>query len=428
MILANGKIYDSSCQADILNALEEQINRTRAELSITPDIVIDAICKLAQRAENGDYDELIASLGVVNTDEYMKTALIMLSRENLEYKLKNELGDGIVGSERVTPSINGTRLVNKVYPLGTLFHISAGNVDGLPAYSVAEGLLCGNVNILKLPQADNGLTLRMISGLIEAEPKLAPFIYVFDTPSEDVEAIKKMALMSDGIVVWGGEAAVGAVRKTAPPGVKLIEWGHKLSFAYISGYEDKKSELKSLAEHIVVTKQLLCSSCQNILLDVETYEEAESFCRDFLPYLQAATDKYKSGSIGERAELTLRQYNDRLENFIGGKIESGFRGNGCSISISDTRKLELSGMFGNVTVKIVPRHELFNVLRDSKNVLQTAGLICKPDERNTLTELLSCGGIVKVTRAGNMSSAFIGESHDGDFALRRYVRVVSIEE
>ena len=42
-------------------------------------------------------------------------------------------------------------------PLGVLLHIAAGNADGLPAFSVAEGLATGNINILKLPQADNGL-------------------------------------------------------------------------------------------------------------------------------------------------------------------------------------------------------------------------------------------------------------------------------
>ena len=113
-------------------------------------------------------------------------------------------------------------------PLGTLLHIAAGNVDGLPAFSLAEGLLTGNINIVKLPQADDGLSLMIITTLIEIEPALSDFIYVFDTPSDDLPAMKRMADMADGIVVWGGDAAVSAVRQFAPAGAKLIEWGHKL--------------------------------------------------------------------------------------------------------------------------------------------------------------------------------------------------------
>ena len=64
-----------------------------------------------------------------------------------------------------------------------LLHIAAGNVDGLPAYSVAEGLLTGNINILKLPQADNGLSIEILRQLIAVEPALTDFIFMVDKTS-----------------------------------------------------------------------------------------------------------------------------------------------------------------------------------------------------------------------------------------------------
>ena len=57
------------------------------------------------------------------------------------------------------------------------------------------------------------------------------------------------------------------MRKLAPPGCKLIEWGHRLSFAYLSGWEGM--DLFPLADHIVRTGGLLCSSCQVIYLDTD---------------------------------------------------------------------------------------------------------------------------------------------------------------
>lgn len=430
MILANGKLYDSAEQNLILDNIEDEINRTRAEKTLTPDIVINALCLLADKAKNGAYDDVIASLGVPNADEYLKTALNMLSREQLNFKLRCELGANLPGSSTQMPSLNGKRITNRVLPLGTLFHIAAGNVDGLPAYSVAEGLLCGNVNILKLPMADNNLSIKLLSELISIDPRIAPFVYVFDTPSEDVEAMRKMANICDGIVLWGGEAAERAVRRMAPTGVKLIEWGHKLSFAYISNFRSCESELPALAKHIIQTKQLLCSSCQNILIDTDSIEEIEEFCTTFFPYLQAAASRQSSPiSIGDRAEKSLFRYTKKLEMMIGAEEKpERFSGDDCVISVSTNKEPELSPMFGHVIVKMVPRNELLSVLRKTKGVLQTAGLICPASERKALTDLLFRSGVTKITRSGTMSDAFIGESHDGEFPLRRYIRIASEEE
>ncbi len=93
----------------------------------------------------------------------------------------------------------------------------------------------------------------------------------------------------------------------------------------------------------------------------------------------------------------------------------------------DDKSLELSDMFGNCLVKRLPQNELFTVLRKNKGCLQTAGLICKPEKRDELIDLLARSGIVRIMRVGDMSSVFCGESHDGEYALRRYVRIVNIQ-
>lgn len=315
-------------------------------------------------------------------------------------------------------------------PLGTLLHIAAGNIDGLPVFSVAEGLITGNVNILKLPQADKGLSIKIIKKLIEIEPDISDFVYIFDTPSSDLHAIKKMAEMADGIVVWGGDAAISAVRQFAPVGCKLIEWGHKLGFAYISGYEDKEKELTALAEHIISTRQLLCSSCQTIFLDTNSQEELHAFCEEFLPYLEVAADKYPFQSIDVIAERTLQKYYEKLDNIISGSAirnDRVYKGKHCSLTICPDKNLELSDMFGNCLVKGLPRSELFSTLRKHKGYLQTAGLICQRERREELTDLLARSGVVRIMRAGDMSSAFCGEAHDGEYALRRYTRIVNIQ-
>lgn len=423
MIIANGKIYPSEKQDEILTKMEARINFTLCGETLSAKTVIAAIDKLGREIERGTFDERINSLPIDDPTHYKKMAVNMLSRKFLEYKTALELGAADI-NEFNAQNIAGRRIM----PLGVLFHIAAGNMDGLPAFSLAEGLLAGNINILKLPQADNDLSVEIIAKLIEYEPRLADFIYVFDTPSSDIHAMKKMAQLADGIAVWGSDEATAAVRALAPAGVKLIEWGHKLSFAYISGYTDKTSDLTALAEHITATKQLLCSSCQVIYLDTENEHELEEFCAEFLPILQRETRRRVPSSIGGRAHNALLRRTDMLEDILGGKpVPRLYKGRGCSLMIKTDSKLELSDMMCNVPVKPLPRRKIIPVLRKSKNYLQTVGLICEEKDRAELSEIFARCGVTRITRAGSMSDYFIGEAHDGEYPLRRYTRIVNEE-
>lgn len=428
MILAGGKIYDTNEQESLLESLGERINNTLCKQNLTAETVISALERLGIAAENGEFNALAAGLEIEGVERYISIAAQALRRENIEYKLKVELGTDFFDETQTNPPFNQPKLKIKPMPLGTILHIAAGNVDGLPAFSVAEGLLTGNVNILKLPQADNGISVEILRRLVEIEPKLADFIYAFDTPSTDVIAMKKMAELSDGIVVWGGEAAVAAIRRLAPVGAKIIEWGHKLGFAYISGFEDKKAELEGLARHIVTTKQLLCSSCQVVYLDTDDKAELESFCAEFLPILDKAAMDFGSRTIGEEAETSLRRYYKRIEAALTGTPNSNvLQGERTSLTICDDSVLELSDMFGNCLVKALPREKLFAELRNAKGFLQTAGLICEKAKRDELSEMLAKSGVTRIMRAGNMSEVFFGEAHDGEYPMRRYVRIVNVE-
>jgi len=426
VILANGRRYDSAMQDSILDRLETQLNQTLAKPAPAAETVIAAIDKLGQQVAAGAFDEQIAALQIDGAEQYKDLAIRLLRRDYLEFKVRTELGSDF-SADRVTnppPGLAPLRVCTR--PLGVLLHIAAGNADGLPAFSVAEGLVTGNINLLKLPQADNGLSLAIIEALLEIEPSLAEYIYVFDTPSSDVAAIKRMADLSDGIVVWGGETAVAAVRRFAHPGTKLIEWGHRLSFAYLSG-DASQQALADLAEHIITTRQLLCSSCQVVYLDTPDMDRVRSFCDRFFPVLEAAAKRHQPRTMGAIAALTLQSRTDHLENLLNGGEERLWHSPLCSLIPKEDSVLELSPMLGNVLVKPLPRARILEVLREKKQYLQTAGLCCPPEEREALAERLIRAGVTRVTTLRNMSATLPGEAHDGEYPLRRYLRTANIE-
>ena len=426
MILANGTQYESSMQSEILAGLEAKLNATLAGPPLEPETVIAAIDALGRRVAAGEFDDKIAALQIDGAEQYKELAVRLLRRDSLEFKLRTELGPNFRPDYTTEPPAGLRPLRVLARPLGVLLHIAAGNADGLPAFSVAEGLATGNINILKLPQADNGLSLEIFRALLDQEPRLADWLYVFDTPSSDVGAIKQMADLSDGIVVWGGEAAVAAVRRFAHPGAKLIEWGHRLSFAYLVG-QRPEAELAALAEHIVATRQLLCSSCQVIYLDTEDYGNVTAFCERFWPILQAAAEAHRPQTLGAVAELTLRSYTDKLEAILDDGAVKPWSSPLCSLLPQKDSELELSPLFANVLVKRLPRRELIPVLRRAKPYLQTAGLGCPTEDREALIGLLSRAGLTRITYPGSMSDPIPGEAHDGAYPLQRYLRMVDVE-
>ena len=421
MIFAHGKLLPDDQLPALLAGLEEEINTTRAALTLEAETVINAIDALGQRLDRGELNHLLAQFATPKMLEGLAQIRPSLTREALELKLHTELGPDWASLHQ--RPFGHTRMA----PLGTLFHVTAGNVEGLPAFSAVEGLLTGNVNLIKLPREDKGLTPALLSLLAEEEPRLAPFLYAFDFPSGDSASMQALAELADGLVVWGGEGAVAACRRLAPPGCKLMEWGHRLSFAYISGFENRDAELTELARHIVHTGGLLCSSCQVIFLDTADMAQAEAFCQHFLPYLEEAARAHRS--LGQRGQNALYAREAFLEHIVDrtGRDARFFPGRGCSVTLGADRELELSPLHGNVLVKCLPRKELLSTLRRQKGRLQTAGLLCPPEERAALTDLLARAGLTRITRAGSMSNTFPGESHDGEYPLRRYLRVVDTE-
>lgn len=421
MILYKGKIYDTTETKRLLSTLQADANDALLHKSVDKDKLISAVDMISKRISKGEYDEIINGLDIDGIDEYKNRAAEILTRENIELNLKAQL-----------PAMHDLpKITAYTAPVGVLFHIAAGNVDVLPAYSVLTGLLCGNVNVLKLPSQDNGITVKILSELISLLPELSDFIYVFDTPSSDVISMVKMAEAADKIIVWGGDEAVSAVRRLAPPQIPVAAWGHKISFAYIGAdYEKYETELSELAEHVIKTSQLLCSSCQRIYVNSDNPDDADKFCRYFLPILQSARDKFPLKDIGAAAEATIYEYSRKIENSIYGvqsKNERVYAGKGCRLISKDDKTLEISGFFGQLTVSAVPLCELFDILREKKGYLQTACVIADKETGREAERIAVAAGVTRLTKPKDMSEAFIGEAHDGRSELSEYIRIINKE-
>jgi len=418
MILSQGHLLPDSEQEKVIVSLEKEIPLTLMKEPLDREKLIAACDRLSRRAKNGEFDAIakpLSEMAHLSYEAYLEYAS-MFSEEGLHKKLALELAGLPFQEEQVGP-----HLFRRLAPLGVLMHIAAGNVDVLPAYSVIEGLLAGNINILKLPTGDKGLSVKLLSELIKEEPSLAPYVYVFDVPSYEIETLKRLAHFADAVVVWGGDAAVKGARSLAEPNCRLIEWGHKLSFAYVTS-SAKDEELHLLARDICVSNQILCSSCQGLYFDDEDETATERFAKRFFAILLEENKAVGKASLGMRAKGALSVYNERLE----GKSEI-YAQDGVSLILYPDEELRLSFLFRNVWLKKLPSARIIPVLKPYRGYLQSCALLASPEEKKSLVPLLIQAGVNRIVD-GNLSLMEEGESHDGRYPLREYTKIVDIRK
>jgi hypothetical protein len=400
MNLINGEIVDDTTAWQVESDLYPRIIDTLSKPPLDVNIVIDACDEFVRNLSFENYEENFAELELTReaAEEYITRSKNEFNRDAINERLSRELGDNR----------------EAIRPLGVLLHIAAGNADGLPIFSVLEGLLTGNINLLKLPSAVDKITIPLLLKIFKIAPSLAEYVYVFDFSSKDITKTESLVRYADGVVVWGGDTAVAALRKIVPANVKLIEWGHKVSFAYISN-DYNEAKLSSLAKHIVKTDGLLCSSCQGIYIDTENVLCAEDFCEKFLPVLHKYASQ-KAYGIGITARRTLYLENEKFE---GRRI---WVDKNCGITLHSDNALDSGSGFSCVWVKLLPQKNILSVLKPYRGRLQTIGLICPDKEREKLTELFFKSGATTITGADMTPVTTV---HDGEFSLRRYVRICS---
>ena len=414
-------------KVDFINKLIELkdiILQDLVQEPLAPNVIIEACHQLSTMINQQEVVCELILMGIPKwaAEDYVKTTVNSLNRYSLTHKLKVELGEEAFNWRRVSEEFE-----EKNQPLGVLMHIGAGNSLGLSAFSVIEGLLTGNINILKLPKNEGGISSRLLLELVKLEPRLKPYIYVLDVSSKNSEVIGQLVEIANAVIVWGSDEAIKAIRQLVPPSLPIIEWGHKLSFAYFTKGGNIAIDLEGLARDICLTDQLYCSSPQCVLYEIDSFEELDDFAIALAKQLEVTANEYPAAErpIDVQSQITWVQELIRVEELLGEKrlitnIEKQY-----SVLVDYKPQLKPAPLFRNIWVMPVKRKELLGILRSHKGHLQTVGLSCGKGELEELSGLLCAAGLCRITTCGFMSVNYAGEPHDGIRTLERYIRRVS---
>lgn len=425
-VIIKGKRIEIEKQ-NCLTGVSESINETLAQETINIRQVIASLDKLGKYIVDEEEFLLpqLMELGFSREEalQIKKDAIAVLSAEELFRKIKRELGEMPFEINRLSTREDE---FEGWMPVGVLGHVTSSNDAMLPFFSSVEGILTGNINVIKTATGAHKVAMTLVKKLCEIDPSLAPYFYVFPLSSKDEDLLRSMFALCNTIAVWGSDAATSGVRKLAPSGVKIVEWGNRISFSYFTKNGFSEEMLIGLAKDVCVNDQQACSAPQLVYYETDSKEELLNFAQELMDVLQEVSDTYPVHpmSQAEQAELTTQIQLCHLDELMdNAKL---YDGNNCRIFVRYDNELCASPLFRTLIVKPIKRSEIISVLRPFRSYLQSVGLACSRDEIAPLTNLLLFGGVNRITEPGLMMGGYTGEPHDGIYALTSYLKRVSL--
>lgn len=398
-------------------------------------ILTDACTLLVQKIRNDEYPHLEEALVKICHQKSIAQQLITgiceyMKRENIMKRLKSDLG-GYHPSD-----LQRTDYHQPIYeawkPLGVQVHIVPGNALNVGVLSMLEGLIAGNINILKNTARNGNFAPLFMKALVDCDATgtLKHFVYLFEISSKEQERIQSLIDQADLVTVWGGEEAVKSIRAMCPPGVRVVDWGHKISFAYIAEDHINNTEsIYALAEDICRRNQQACTSPQCVLVETEDPNILNNFGEALAKSLDRIGGLFpiQESSIHEKAEITTITHLQKIEAAFGNGHVIEADDHSYRILIDYRSGLQPSPLYRTIWIKPIKRTEIIPTLRPFNLYLQTCGLAADQlSDVYEITEELLKVGLQRITSIGKQHESYVGEPHDAVYSLQRYTKRVAV--
>lgn len=316
----------------------------------------------------------------------------------------------------------------KGYPLGVVAHALAGNVFLGGVIALAQSLLTRNAVLLKLSREDSGFTALFVEALQQFDEHglLSKCLALASWDSTKDGFNEVLRQDADAVVVWGGAAAIAAYPQSRCRG-RVIHYGPRLGIGVVLDGVDLPAAMRSLAWDVALWEQRACSSPR--VLFVEDRDDLPAKVATGLS--RALTDirseiPAKPLSLDEKAEVVgireLAWWQQRAEVHA--------QANSMDHSVLLVKQPPTDIPLGYRTVLVVPLRSIDDLpvmLTPYRDFLQTAVLAASPGRWLTTVDVLATGGLTQVAAAGAAAARFLGLPHEGEYALRRLVRLVGID-
>lgn len=317
-----------------------------------------------------------------------------------------------------------------------LAHIWAGNVPGLPLWSLVSGLLVKAGNIGKAASGEPLFAGWFAALLAETEPDLADCLAVVWWKGGETAQESALLGAADVVLAYGGNESLAAIRDRTPVATRFLGYGHKISLGMISraalDVRKARAAAHDAAHDVVRYDQQGCYSPHLYFVERGARVSPREFSRYLAHELESFERKYprRGLTIAEAGDVAAWRHREEMKAMSDPDREiMGDAAGAWSVVYSEAADdPSPSGL--NRTVKIVAVDSLADAasrIAPYKSLLQTVGVAVAPDELYRLGELLGRAGVTRISALGRMTAPEAGWHHDGRFNLLDLVTITEIE-
>ncbi len=317
-----------------------------------------------------------------------------------------------------------------------LVHIWAGNVPGLPLWSLISGLLVKAGNVGKVSSAEPLFAGWFAKLLCEVEPRLADCLAILWWKGGDAAPERALLERADVVLAYGGNAALAEIQHRVPVTARFLPFGHKIGIGMVARAALDPQKAWSVAHRaaydIARYDQQGCYSPQLFFVERGGKLSPREFAEYVAHELACFERKFP------RRELTLdeagavaawRHAEEMKAASRPGREMMGDKAGAWSVVYTDDADDLAPGAL-NRTVRICAVDRLDDGvarLGPLREFLQTVGIAAAPDELHRLGGLLGDAGVTRICALGAMSAPEAGWHHDGRFNLLDLITMTEID-
>jgi hypothetical protein len=311
-------------------------------------------------------------------------------------------------------------------------HIWAGNVPGLPAWSLIASLLVKSPLIGKLSSSEPYFAGWLAEAIAEQRAELADSMAVVWWKGGDADSERAVYSASEAVIAYGGTETIRHIRQRVPPEVRCLTFGHKISFGFIAKEALQVRQASHLSAQAALDvaryDQQGCYSPQQFFVETGGRIEPRAFAKAL------AHDLDNLQRVRPMRRLTVQELSAKAMYIAehGAASTETWTGadGGWTVLYNEAIQPQLtpSCLYRTVRVTAVPSLETaVEALSPFRKFLQTAGVAASPERLFAISERLGEAGVTRICGLGDMVSPEPGWHHDGRFHLLDLVRIVDIE-
>ena len=315
-----------------------------------------------------------------------------------------------------------------------LVHSWAGNVPGLPMWSLAAGLLVKAGNVGKLPSAEPVFATLLAQALLRERPDWHDAFAVLWWPGGDA-AVEALYREAEVVMAYGGTAALQSLRAQVPATTRFLPHGHKLGIVLVGRAALDRlrgpEAARRCAHDIVRYEQQGCYSPHVVYVERGGPLSPRAFAQHLAAALAAEGRRLprRTPALDEAGALAGWRQSAEWQALQGRGELLGDDASPWAVAFHD-HAVPLAPTPGHRCIKVCAVDALDAVpplVAPHAAVLQTAAVAADSDTLFRVAAALAEAGVTRVCAVGAMTQPEAGWHHDGRTSLADLVRWVEVD-